>query len=375
MKNLRSLLLAAPILLAAALAAHANVAPPSSRIVHLGDITSIEGVRDNPLVGVGLVVGLNRTGDQQPTVFPAQTLANVLQKFGIETPGKLILVRNIAAVFVTANLPPFAEPGTRIDVNVSSAGDAKSLEGGTLLLTSLYGPDGKVYAIAQGPLTIGGYTAGAQGNTITVNHPTSGRIAGGAIVEQAVPLELSQMKVLSLLLRQADFATSENVAAAINQAMGRNIATAVDSRRIDIPASQMGGESVTQFFARIENLPVAVNSRAQVIVNERTGTIVMGGNVTLDAVSVMHGDLTIAITTQYQVSQPAPFSNGQTQVVPQTTVQSEERPAKRLELPQGATVEDLVNGLQSIGATPRDIVAILEAIKSAGALNAQLQII
>ncbi len=348
---------------------------PKQRIVHLGDVTTIEGVRDNPLVGVGLVVGLNRTGDQQPTIFPMQTLANILQKFGIQTPGRLILVRNIAAVFVTAELPPFAEPGTRIDVNVSSAGDAKSLEGGTLLLTSLYGPDGKVYAMAQGPLTLGGYTAGVPGNNLTVNQPTSGRIAGGAIVERAVPVDLSQMKTLSLLLRQADFATSENIAAAINQAMGRSVATAVDSRRIDIPASAMGGQSVTQFFARIEDLPVTINPRAEVVVNERTGTIVMGGDVTIGAVSVMHGNLAIAITTQYQVSQPPAFSTGQTVVVPQTTVQYKENPAKRLELPQGATVEDLVNGMQSIGATPRDIVAILEAIKAAGALNAQLRII
>ncbi|HLI35413.1 MAG TPA: flagellar basal body P-ring protein FlgI [Terriglobia bacterium] len=375
MKRLRKFYGFVFALLAVTGSIQAAATTPKQRIVHLGDVTTIEGVRDNPLVGVGLVVGLNRTGDQQPTIFPMQTLANILQKFGIQTPGRLILVRNIAAVFVTAELPPFAEPGTRIDVNVSSAGDAKSLEGGTLLLTSLYGPDGKVYAMAQGPLTLGGYTAGVQGNNLTVNHPTSGRIAGGAIVERAVPVDLSQMKTLSLLLRQADFATSENVAAAINQAMGRSVATAVDSRRIDIPASAMGGQSVTQFFARIEDLPVTINPRAEVVVNERTGTIVMGGDVTIGAVSVMHGNLAIAITTQYQVSQPPAFSTGQTVVVPQTTVQYKENPAKRLELPQGATVEDLVNGMQSIGATPRDIVAILEAIKAAGALNAQLRII
>jgi flagellar P-ring protein precursor FlgI len=375
MKRLRKFYGFVFALLAVTSSTQAAATTPKQRIVHLGDVTTIEGVRDNPLVGVGLVVGLNRTGDQQPTIFPMQTLANILQKFGIQTPGRLILVRNIAAVFVTAELPPFAEPGTRIDVNVSSAGDAKSLEGGTLLLTSLYGADGNVYAVAQGPLTIGGYTAGVAGNNLTVNHPTSGRIAGGAIVERAVPVDLSQMKTLSLLLRQADFATSENVAAAINQAMGKNVATAVDSRRIDIPASAMGGQSVTQFFARIEDLAVTINPRAEVVVNERTGTIVMGGDVTIGAVSVMHGNLAIAITTQYQVSQPPAFSTGQTVVVPQTTVQYKENPAKRLELPQGATVEDLVNGMQSIGATPRDIVAILEAIKAAGALNAQLRII
>src|SRR5579883_1842449 len=318
MKKLRRLYSFIFALLAVAGSIQAAATVPKQRIVHLGDITTIEGVRDNPLVGVGLVVGLNRTGDQQPTIFPMQTLANILQKFGIQTPGRLILVRNIAAVFVTAELPPFAEPGTKIDVNVSSAGDAKSLEGGTLLLTSLYGADGNVYAVAQGPLTIGGYTAGVA---------------------------------------------------------GKNVATAVDSRRIDIPVSAMGGQSVTQFFARIEDLAVTINPRAEVVVNERTGTIVMGGDVTIGAVSVMHGNLAIAITTQYQVSQPPAFSTGQTVVVPQTTVQYKENPAKRLELPQGATVEDLVNGMQSIGATPRDIVAILEAIKAAGALNAQLRII
>jgi len=362
------------IALSAPMIAHsANPTTAGSSSVRIGDITTVEGIRDNPLTGFGIVVGLNKTGDTQQTLFTMQTLANVLRKMGVQVNASVILARNVASVFVTATLPPFATAGTRIDVNVSSTGDAKSLEGGMLLLTPLYGPDGQVYAVAQGPLVLGGYTGGAQANVVQVNHPTAGRIPEGAIIERNLAVDLSQMKKLSLLLGQSDFATAENEAGAINQALGSQVATVVDSRRVEI---NVGGRNVPELLAQVQSLSITVNQPARVVVNERTGTVVMGGNVTLGACSVMHGSLTIAITTEYQVSQPPPFSKtGQTVVVPQTTVQAKEQPARRLELKAGTTVEDLVNGLQGIGATARDIVAVLEAIRAAGALNAELVMI
>ena len=242
-----------------------------------------------------------------------------------------------------------------------------------LLLTPLYGPDGQVYAVAQGPLVLGGYTGGAQANGVQVNHPTAGRIPAGATIERNLAVDLSQMKKLSLLLGQSDFTTAENAAGAINQALGSQVAAAIDSRRVEI---NVGGRNVPELLAQVQSLTITINQPSRVAVNERTGTVVMGGNVTLGACSVMHGNLTIAITTTYQVSQPLPGSkNGQTVVVPQTTVEAKEQPARRLELKEGTTVEDLVNGLQAIGATSRDIIAILEAIKAAGALNAELVVI
>jgi len=368
-----SLILSALVLTVSPLGRGATSAPGSTAVVRIGDVMTVEGIRDNPLMGYGLAVGLKGTGDGQQTIFTMQTLANVLRKMGVQANGTLILTRNVASVFVTATLPPFATAGTRIDVNVASTGDAKSLEGGLLLLTPLYGPDGQVYAVAQGPLVLGGYTGGAQANGVQVNHPTSGRIPEGAIIERNLAVDLSQMKKLSLLLGQSDFGTAENAADAINKALGSQVAAALDSRRVEI---NVGGRNVPELLAQVQSLTIAVNQPARVAVNERTGTVVMGGNVTLGACSVMHGSLSIAITTEYQVSQPPPLSKtGQTVVVPQTTVQAKEQPARRLELKAGTTVEDLVNGLQAIGATARDIVAILEAIRAAGALNAELVMI
>jgi flagellar P-ring protein precursor FlgI len=347
---------------------------PLGRSVRIGDVTTVEGVRDNPLVGYGLAVGLNGTGDRQQTLFSMQTLANILRKMGVQVPGAVILARNVASVFVTANLPPFARPGQRLDVDVASTGDAKSLEGGVLLLTPLYGSDGKVYAVAQGPLVLGGYTAGGRGNQVQVNHPTTGRIPAGALVERDTAIDLTQMKTISLLLREPDFITAQNAASAINQSFGKGVATAVDGRRIEIPVAAVG-QPVPEVLARIEALPIAVHPRARVVINERTGTVVMGKEVSLGAASILHGNLAIEITTVFQVSQPAPLSSGQTVVVPQTTVQAQEQPAHRVELKEGATVEDLVNGLQAIGATARDIIAILEALKAAGSLQAELEVI
>lgn len=349
---------------------------PRPETIHIGDITSVQGVRDNYIMGYGLVVGLNGTGDGQQDIFPVQTLMDILQKMGVQAPARSVITRNVASVFVTATLPPFADPGTHVDVNVASAGDARSLQGGELLLTPLYGPDGQVYAVAQGALVIGGYTAGAFGNVVTVNHPTAGRIPSGGLVEREASVNLSQLKNLSLLLRDADFLTAENVATAINQNMGSPIAMAVDSRRIQIQIPGGGNGDIPQLLARLEAIPVTVHERAKVVLDERTGTVVMGGQVNLGACSIFHGNLAIQITTQYQVSQPAPFSNGgQTTVVPQTSVQTQESRAHQLQLQKGASVQDLVNGLQGIGATARDIIAIVEAMKADGCLHAGLQVI
>ena len=342
------------------------------------DLASIEGVRENPLIGYGMVIGLNRTGDSQQTLFSVQTLANMLQKMGVYIPPSslnAVTVKNVAAVFLTASLPPFARPGTHIDVTVSSIGDAKSLEGGTLLLAPLYAADGQIYAEAQGAVTLGGYTAGPSGaNSKQVNHPTAGRVPNGALVERDASIDLHKLTQISLLVRDPDFRITSDMAAAINKEMGHPAAIAVDSGRVEVRGLPSSG--LSELLARLLSLKVEIHPRAKVVVSERTGTIVMGKDVRLTAVSILHGDLSIEVTTDYQVSQPAPFSNtGTTQVVPETTVTAKDDKAKRIELGEGASVEQLVNGLQAIGATARDVVAILQAIKAAGALEADLEVI
>ncbi|MGD0963635.1 MAG: flagellar basal body P-ring protein FlgI [Candidatus Acidiferrales bacterium] len=356
--------------------ARGAVDSPSPRGAQIKDITTIEGVRDNPLVGYGVVVGLNRTGDSQQTVFSTQTLANLLQRMGVQVPATSIRVNNMAAVFVTAELPPFARPGMKIDVTVSSAGDAKSLAGGLLLMTPLQAADGTVYAVAQGALTLGGYSAGANGNTKTVNHLTVGRVPEGGIVERDTAVDLASMTKLSLLLRDPDFSAARDVAAAINKEMGKQVARAVDSRRVDVIGLTATVGAIPEFMARIGTLPISVHPAAKVVVNERTGTVVMGSSVTLSACSILHGNLAIQIATQFQVSQPSAFASvGQTEVVPQTQVQASETPAQLIQLKEGATVEELVRGLQTLGAGARDIVSILQAIKAAGALEADLEVL
>jgi flagellar P-ring protein precursor FlgI len=337
------------------------------------DITSVEGVRDNPLLGYGLIVGLKGTGDRQQTVFTTQTLGNILQRMGVQIPASTIRVNNIAAVFVTANLPPFASPGTRLDVTVSSLGDAKSLEGGLLLMTSLQGADGKIYAEAQGPVTLGGYTAGGGGNSKQVNHPTVARIPSGGLVERDTSLDLRQMSKVSLVLEDSNFSTAEDVAGAINKEFMKNVATASDGRHIDVDLA--GSKDVPSLLARVENLAIEIHRRARVVVNERTGTVVMGKDVRLGAVSILHGNFSVEVATEFTVSQPNPLSQGQTAVVPQSAVNAQEAPAKRVELNEGASVEQLVAGLQKIGATARDVIAILQAIKAAGALDAELDVL
>jgi flagellar P-ring protein precursor FlgI len=340
------------------------------------DVATVEGVRENSLVGYGLVVGLKGTGDKQQTYFTVQTLASVLARMGVEIPASVlqstVQVKNVAAVFVTANLPPFARPGLHIDVMVSSAGDARSLEGGLLLLTPLYAADGQVYAAAQGPLVLGGYVTGSATNSKQVNHPTVGRVPGGALVERDSSLDLAKLTRLSLLLNDASFSTAEAVAAVINHDLSAAAAKVIDSRRVEV---EVAASPVPALLARIENLAVEVRRRARVVVNERTGTVVMGKDVHLGAVSILHGNFSIEVSTNFQVSQPNSLGAGQTTVTPQTTVTATEAPARNVQLSEGASVEQLVARLQAIGATARDVVSILQAISAAGALDAELDVI
>jgi flagellar P-ring protein precursor FlgI len=295
---------------------------------------------------------------------------------GVQIPANQVRVNNVAAVFVTASLPPFSRPGMALDVTVSSIGDAKSLEGGVLLLTPLHGPDGQVYAEAQGPLTLGGYSAGGTGNSKMVNHPTVGRIPAGGTVERDTAVDLSHMATVSLMLRDPDFTAARDISAVINQQFKKDISTVVDSRQINVQVSNSGTSSVPDLISQIQNLSIDFHPPAKVVVNERTGTIVMGGDVKLSPVSVLHGTLTVEVATKFAVSQPEPLSkNGQTVVVPDQNVEAHESSAKAIHLAEGASVEELINGLQTMGATARDIVAILQAIKAAGGLQAELEVL
>jgi flagellar P-ring protein precursor FlgI len=343
--------------------------------IKIRDLASVEGVRENPLIGYGMIVGLNGTGDKQQTVFAVQTLAGILQRMGVQIPAGAVRVKNVASVFVTANLAPFARPGAQLDVTVSSIGDAKSLEGGLLLLTALYGADGQVYAAAQGPVAVGGYSAGGGSNSKQVNHPTVGRIPSGGRVERALAFSFDRLAPLNLLLREPDFSTAGDISAAINTAFGHEIAIARDGGRVEVNAAGTGISNLTNVMAKIENLSVTVHRRARVIVNERTGTVVMGQDVRLGAVSILHGGFSVQITTELQVSQPEPLSQGKTAVVGQQDVEAKDVPARRVEITEGAKVEELVNGLQNMGASARDVISILQAIKAAGALDADLEVI
>jgi flagellar P-ring protein precursor FlgI len=369
-------------------------AADTNREVLVRDITSIEGVRDNLLVGYGLVVGLRGTGDTQQTIFTVQTLANAMQKMGVLiTPGTVV-VKNVAAVFVTASLPPFARPGAKLDVTVGSVGDARSLDGGVLLMSALHGPDGKVYAEAQGPLVLGGYSAGNGANRKEVNAANTATIPDGAIIERDTAVDLSGFKTVSLLLHNPDFTTSTAIADAVNDEFHKPVASALDSRRVDISVAGASAQSVPQLIARVQNLMLKVHTPAKIIVNERTGTIVLGGNVKLSPVSVIHGNLSIQVVTTYTAAQPgllpalpsgatpnlapsaAPNQNAVPPpvLVPQTTVNVNDGPAQSMRLDEGANVDELVNGLHAIGTTARDVVAILQAIKAEGGMQADLEV-
>jgi flagellar P-ring protein precursor FlgI len=355
----------------------ARAASPKRQVL-VRDITTIAGVRDNPLVGYGLVVGLRGTGDSQQTIFTVQTLANAMQKMGVLIPPSTSVVKNVAAVFITATLPPFARPGERLDITVGSVGDAHSLEGGVLLMSALHGPDGKVYAEAQGSLIMGGYVAGTGTNGKQVNPTNVGSIPGGAIVERDTAVDISGFKTVSLLLRNPDFDTATEIARAVNAAFHKTVASALDSGRVDISVTDASEQSVPLLIARIQDLSISVHTPAKIIINERTGTIVMGGDVKLSPVSVIHGNLSIQVVTFYAPVEPARFGSAGAfappVLVPQTTVNVNDGPAQSLRLEDGANVDELVNGLHSIGTSAHDVVSILQAIKAEGGMQAELEV-
>jgi len=370
----------AVLALSALLPAVSLPAQTAGQKARIKDVATIEGIRDNQLVGYGLVVGLHGTGDSSQTVFPAQTLLSVLERMGITVPqtgsnsASNMQVKNMAGVFVVATLPPFSQPGSKLDVTVSSAGDARTLEGGILLMTPLYGPDGQIFAEAQGALVLGGYMAAGGGSSKQMNHPTTARIPGGALVERPVSFDLKQMHTVTIVLNDADFHTAEQMASAIDGEIGRGRARTVDSRRVEIAVNP--DEDVAGLLDKVEAVEVEVYPRARVVVNERTGTVVIGGTVRLQPVSILHGGLSVNVISTTEVSQPNPMSaTGTTQVVQQTTVQAQDRPVNRIDLKVGATVEDLVGELQRTGAGARDVISILQAMKEAGALEADLEVL
>lgn len=343
----------------------------------LKELVSLEGVRDNQLIGYGLIVGLNGTGDHQQTLFPYQSLANLLQQMGVAINPATIRVTNTAAVMVTATLPPFAQSGMHIDVTAAAIGDAVNLQGGLLLMTSLKGVDGQVYAIAQGSVVTGGFGAGRSGNTTTVNHPTVGRIPGGGSVERGAP-SIEPTTVLKLQLREPDFMTALRISAVINERFaepGKPLSKPENSAVVGVAIPAEYSARVVEFIADVEALQVQADRVAKVVINERTGTIVMGKEVRVSPVAIMHGKLTVEIQTQEIVSQPAPLSQGQTTVVPQVAAKASEEKSRSLVLQKGATVEELVRALGSIGSTPRDVIAILQSLRAAGALEADVEVI
>ena len=350
--------------------------PVSLAESRLKDISHIAGVRGNSLIGYGLVIGLNKTGDRQQTFFTNQTLINMLERFGLTLNNHSIRVENIAAVMVTSQLPAFARAGLQIDVTISSIGDATSLQGGILLQTPLLGPDSNVYAMAQGPLVLGGFSAGNDSTGVTVNHPTVGRIPNGATVERAVLAGMPEVvQILELVLGRADFTTANRVTKALNSAFGATIARPLDARSVQLTLPPDYQRRPIEFIAAVEAVSVEIDTRARVVVNERTGTVVIGREVRIAPVSIAHGNLSIQIETRFDVSQPQGFSEGQTVVVPQEQVTAQEDQSGFVTLGSGATVEDLIFALNALGVTPRDTIAILEALKVAGALQAQLEII
>ena len=360
------------LVLAAAGAASAD----GTAAVRVKDVATLQGVQPTPLIGYGLVAGLNKTGDRRQTVFSAQTLANMLQRFGLIVPGQQIRVENIAAVLVTAELPAFSRPGARLDVLVSSVGDARSLQGGTLLSTPLRGPDGSVYALAQGALSLGGFGVGTAGNRVQVNHLNAGRVPSGALVQAAPSAVLPGEGVLTLALAQPDFVTSRRLADAINAELGAESASTVDAATVAVRIPETYRGAIPDLMARLEPPPLDVDVPARVVVNERAGTVVVGGNVRLSAAAVAHGNLSVRISTRFNVSQPAPFSErGQTVVVPDEQLDVDEQEARLVTLEEGTTLEAVVRALNALGATPRDIIAIMQALKAAGALRAELVII
>jgi len=342
------------------------------------DIAQVEGVRDNVLVGYGLVVGLNGTGDDiDGTVFTRESLIGMLQRLGVNARDEDLETDNLAAVMVTANLPPFSRQGSRIDVTVSALGTAESLLGGTLLVTPLLGADGEVYAVAQGPVAVGGFTAGGEAETVTKGVPTNGRISNGAIVEREIPFDLRELQTINLSLRNPDFTTARRVARAVNQFVDRPVAQPTDPATVKVQVPQGYGGGSVGLITDIEQLPVSPDQVARVVIDEQSGTIVMGQEVRISTVAIAQGNLTIRVTETPQVSQPSPFAEqGQTETVPRTDVQVDEGEDNRLTVvPQGVNLQELVSGLNALGVGPRDLITILQAIKAAGALQAEIEVL
>jgi flagellar P-ring protein precursor FlgI len=341
----------------------------------LKDVATLQGPLSTPVVGYGLVVGLNKTGDRRQTIFSAQTLASMLERFGVNVVPTEIKVENIAAVVVTADVGPYVGTGTRVDVLASSIGDARSLQGGTLLATPLRGPDGSIVALAQGPLSLGGFGAGGNGGSVAVNHLTVGRVPRGAVVQTAPRVQGGPVESLSLALHDPDFASAARVAAVINTELGADAASALDAGVVRVRVPGAYRNNLAELVARLEPLAVDLDVPARVVINERTGTVVMGGAARIAAAAVAHGSLSVRIQERPDVSQPAPFSQGQTTVTPNTTIDVEEGDAKLVTLEPGTTLADVVAALNALGATPRDIIAILQALRAAGALYAEIVVL
>lgn len=349
---------------------------PGQAITRIKDISDFEGVRDNMLVGYGLVVGLNNTGDSlNKAVFTRESIVGMLDRLGVNSRSANLSTNNIAAVMVTATLPPFARQGTRIDVTVSAIGDAKSLLGGTLIVTPLLAADSEVYAVAQGPVAIGGFSAGGAAASITKGVPTSGRIANGAIVERELGFKLSGMNNVTLTLRNADFTTARRIAQAINQNLGSQAAQSLDSATVEVNVPTIFDGDVAGLMTRIEQLPIQPDLPAKVVLDEQSGIVVIGQNVRISTVAIAQGNLTIKVTETPLVSQPSPFSeNGETVVVPRTEIEVNEEGNKLGVLSEGVSLQDLVAGLNALGISPRDLIAILQSIKASGALQAEIEV-
>ncbi len=340
------------------------------------DVASFEGVRDNMLVGYGLVVGLNGTGDSlRNAAFTEASLVAMLERLGVGTRGSKLNTKNVAAVMVTATLPPFARQGTRIDATVSALGDAKSLLGGTLLVTPLVGADGEIYAVAQGSLVVGGFEAGGAAETVTKGVPTVGRVPAGAIVEREVDFALADMRELRLALHNPDFTTAQRVARAINERLGREVAEVADSATVRLVLPEDYRARTATLLAELEQLPVEPDQPARIVIDEGAGIIVMGENVRISKVAVAQGNLTVRVTEAPQVSQPQPFSDGSTVEVPRTNVAVDEQSGRKMAiLESGVTLDQLVDGLNALGVGPRDMISIIQAIRAAGALQAEIEV-
>lgn len=353
-----------------------SVAPSYAATSRIKDIVDVEGVRDNMLVGYGLVVGLNGTGDGLNNApFTRQSLIAMLERMGINVRGENLNSKNVAAVMVTATLPPFTNQGAKIDVNVSALGDAKSLQGGTLLVTPLMGADGAAYAVAQGPVAINGFSASGAAQSVTQNTPTSGRIASGAIVEREIGYDFASQQTARLALRNPDFTTAKRIASAINQQEGRTVAVAENSASVRL-ASLDAGKNIVDLISDIENVQVTPDQLARVVIDERSGTIVMGQDVRVSTVAIAQGNLTVKVTEAPQVSQPGAFSQtGETTIVPRSSVEvatGEDRQIAMFD--SGVSLQELVTNLNALGISPRDVITILQAIKASGALQAEIEV-